>query len=163
MTGELLERPSVRRVREALAAAGTTAAVVELDETARTADDAARSIGCPVGAIVKSLVFVVDQTPVMALIAGDRQCATSNLTGILGLEGKCGRASPEIVREWTGFAIGGVAPVAHARTMPIAMDESLTRFETVYAAAGHTHCVFSIEPKELARITGAMVSDAVAG
>jgi prolyl-tRNA editing enzyme YbaK/EbsC (Cys-tRNA(Pro) deacylase) len=155
MTGELLERPSVRRVREALAAAGTTAAVVELDETARTADDAAR--------IVKSLVFVVDQTPVMALVAGDRQCATSNLTGILGLEGKCGRASPEIVREWTGFAIGGVAPVAHARTMPIAMDESLTRFETVYAAAGHTHCVFSIEPKELARITGAMVSDAVAG
>ena len=132
---------------------GSPAQVIALQETARTAQDAADSVGCALGAIVKSLVFRVGEAPVMALVAGDRQCDTKALPEILGLQGKCQRADAELVREATGFAIGGVAPVGHARPIPIAIDESLGRFATIYAAAGHPYCVFATNLDELKTLT----------
>lgn len=158
----LLERPAVRRVREALAAAGASARVMELSETARTAEDAALSLGVPVGAIVKSLVFMVAGRPVMALVAGDRRCEAKALAAALGLAGKVRRADAEQVREATGFSIGGVAPLAHAQALPMAIDDSLGRFETIYAAAGHPHCIFATTLAELGRLTGGVVDGSIA-
>ena len=128
-----------------------------LAETARSAQDAADSIGCNLGAIVKSLVFAIGDQAVMALVAGDRRCVVEALPAALGLEGICRRADADLVRAATGFSIGGVAPMAHATPLPIAIDESLRRFERVYAAAGHPHCVFATSVDELTRLTGAPV------
>ena len=154
-----LEHPSVMRVRAWLAEAGSKAGVIALSETARSAQDAADSIGTELGSIVKSLVFAVAGKPVMALVAGDRQCDTKALAAALGLDGKAKRADADLVRDATGFAIGGVAPLAHERELPIAIDASLGRFETVYAAAGHPHCVFATSLAELARLTGGAVRE----
>lgn len=154
-----LEHPSVKRVRARLAEAGSDAEVMALNDTARSAQDAADSIGTELGSIVKSLVFAVAGKPVMALVAGDRRCDTKALAAALGLDGKVKRADADLVREATGFAIGGVAPVAHERDLPIAIDASLGRFETVYAAAGHPYCVFATSLAELARLTGGEVSE----
>ena len=157
-----LQHPSVMRVRAWLAQAGSTAEVIELNETARSAQDAADSIGTELGSIVKSLVFAVAGKPVMALVAGDRQCDTKALAVVLGDAGKAKRADADLVREATGFAIGGVAPVAHEQNLPIVIDASLGRFTTVYAAAGHPYCVFATSLAELARLTGAEVREDIA-
>ncbi len=156
-----LERPSVRRVAEALAAAGSEAQVIELAATARSAQDAAASLGCDLGAIVKSLVFTIGGVPVMALVAGDRRCDTGVLRAELDLPGKVERADADAVKRATGFSIGGVAPLAHEGTLPILIDESLRRFDPVFAAAGHPHCVFAINPDELVRVSGGRLSAAV--
>ena len=153
----LLERPAVVRVRAALTAAGSTAEIIVLADTARSAQDAARSVGVELGAIVKSLVFAVDGRAVMALVAGDRRCDTAALARALGLDGKVGRTDADMVREATGFTIGGVPPIAHTTPLATAIDASLGRFAIVYAAAGHPHCVFGTSPDELARLTGAPV------
>ncbi len=158
---EVLGRAAVRRVQAALTFAGSPAEVIALAETARTAVDAANSLGVPVGAIVKSLVFTVEGRPVMALVAGDRQCDTEVLPAALGLAGRARRADAETVRAATGFAIGGVAPVAHAAPLAIVIDASLGRFETVYAAAGHPHCVFATTVDELVRLTGGVLDERV--
>ncbi len=155
----LLERPAVVRVRAALSAAGSTAEIIALADTSRSAQDAARSVGVELGAIVKSLVFAVNGRAVMALVAGDRRCDTAALARALGLDGKVGRADADTVRDATGFTIGGVPPIAHTTPLATAIDASLGRFATVYAAAGHPHCVFGTSPDELARLTGAPVAD----
>ena len=158
-----LAGPSVRRVRAALEAGGAVGAVTELAATARTAQDAAAALGCPVGAIVKSLVFVTQGRPVMALVAGDRQCAVAALPAALGFEGEAKRADAAQVRAATGFAIGGVAPLAHPAPLPTVIDASLGRFATIWAAAGHPHCVFATTLDELVRLSGGTLSEAVAG
>lgn len=159
MSEAVLAKASVRRVTAALAAAGSAARVVALAESARTAQQAADALGCPVGAIVKSLVFLLDGAPVMALLAGDRRCDTAALPTVFGTSGvKVGRADAEVVRSATGFAIGGVAPIGHPAPLAIAMDASLDRFSRIYAAAGHPHCVFATNVEELARLTGAIIS-----
>ncbi len=149
-----LDNPSVQRVQAALEAAGSAARVIALVDIARSAEDAARAIGTALGSIVKSLVFMVDGQAVMALIAGDRRCDIAALPAALGLTGKAKRADAEIVRAATGFAIGGVAPVGHVNQLPIAIDSSLRRFDAIYAAAGHPHCVFPTSVDELRRLTG---------
>lgn len=156
-----LDHPSVQRVQTALEAKGSTARVIALAETARSAEDAARSIGTELGSIVKSLVFTIDGQPVMALIAGDRRCDVKALPGALGLAGKVARADADVVRAATGFAIGGVAPVGHGSALPMVIDASLGRFATVYAAAGHPHCVFPTTVEELARLTGGRVVEGI--
>ncbi len=161
MAEELLTRPAVQRVRDALREKAAEHDVIALTETARTAQDAANALGCEVGAIVKSLVFAVGGKPVMALVAGDRMGDTDALPAVLGLEGRCKRADADMVREATGFTIGGVAPVGHATSLPIAIDESLGRFSAIYAAAGHPHCVFQTTLAELRRLTGGTVSPSV--
>lgn len=158
----LLERPAVRRVRDALQAGGSAARIIALSDTARTAEDAARAVGCELGAIVKSLVFTIGGQPVMVLVAGDRRCDDKALKAAFGLEGKVRRADADTVREATGFTIGGVAPIAHATPLPVIIDDSLGRFETIYAAAGHPHCVFATSVTELASLSGATVQNSVA-
>lgn len=133
-----------------------------LATTARSAQEAADSIGCPLGAIVKSLVFRIGDQAVLALVAGDRQCNAAALPDALGLAGEAERADGRWVREVTGFAIGGVAPVGHATPLPTAIDASLGRFETLYAAAGHPHAVFPTSLAELARLTGGKVCEGLA-
>ncbi len=152
-----LAHPAVRRVQAALAEKGSRAEVVELAATARSAKDAADALGVALGAIVKSLLFTIDGAPVMALIAGDRRCDTRALPGALGRRGLVLRADAERVREVTGFAIGGVAPVGLPRPLPTAIDATLGRFETVYAAAGHPFCVFPTTVLELSLLTGGAV------
>lgn len=159
--GGALDGPSVRRVRAALEAAGSPARVVELAATARTARDAAESLGVEVGAIVKSLVFLVGGRAVMALVAGDRRCDAGALPAVLGLEGRAERADADAVRAATGFAIGGVAPLGHPAPLPTALDASLGRFARVHAAAGHPHCVFATSLGELASLTVGVVSDRI--
>ncbi len=135
--------------------------MIALAETARSAEDAARAIGTALGSIVKSLVFTVDGQAVMALIAGDRRCEVAALPRALGLGGKAKRADADVVRAATGLAIGGVAPVGHATVLPVAIDASLGRFQTVYAAAGHPHCVFPTTLDELKRLTGGVVAEGI--
>ncbi|WP_298725321.1 YbaK/EbsC family protein [uncultured Ferrovibrio sp.] len=150
----ILEHPSVRRVREALRNLGAGDRVIVLSDSARTAQQAADALGCPVGAIVKSLVFAHEGKPVMALVAGDRQCDLAALGQALGLGGTPKRADADLVRQATGFAIGGVSPLGHLERLPIAVDASLKRFETLHAAAGHPHAVFPLSYRELLDWTG---------
>lgn len=153
---------SVQRVREVLAARGIQDRIVALAATARTAEDAAKACGVPVGAIVKSLLFEIEDAPVLALIAGDRRCDVAALPAALGRSGQARRCDAERVRAVTGFAIGGVAPVGHRTPLPTAIDASLGRFERLLAAAGHPHCVFATSLAELAALTGGTVSDRIA-
>jgi prolyl-tRNA editing enzyme YbaK/EbsC (Cys-tRNA(Pro) deacylase) len=155
---ELLEHEGVKRVRAALAAAGHPTDVLTLKETAATARDAAREVGCELGAIVKSLVFLVENRFVLALIAGDRICLPDNLPRALDLKGPARLAEPGEVRFATGFAVGAVAPVGLARKLPCVLDRSLKRFETVFAAAGHPNCVFPTTVDWLKKMNGAIVS-----
>ncbi len=157
-----IAHPAVRRVQAALVEAGSQAEVIALASTARSAEDAAQSIGTSLGSIVKSLVFTVAGTPVMALVAGDRRCDSKALGRALGREGKVRRADADAVRAATGFSIGGVAPLAHETPLPVAIDASLGRFETVYAAAGHPHCVFATTIDELQHLTGGTVTPEIA-
>jgi prolyl-tRNA editing enzyme YbaK/EbsC (Cys-tRNA(Pro) deacylase) len=158
----LLDRPAVKRLSDALAAAGSSARIIELAETARTAANAAASLGVAQGAIVKSLVFAVEGKAIMALVAGDRRCDTQALGRALGIAGKIGRADADLVRAATGYSIGGVAPLGHATPLPLVIDSSLRRFATVYAAAGHPHCVFATCVDELASLTGGAVVEDIA-
>ena len=156
-----LAHPAVRRVQEALREKGSRAEIIELETTARTAEDAARSLGVEVGAIVKSLVFTIDGDPVMALVAGDRRCDTKALASAFGRSGLVLRADADRVREATGFVIGGVAPLGHPAPLPTVIDDSLGRFETVYAAAGHPHCVFPTTMLELSLLTAGAVTKGI--
>ena len=156
-TNTQMAHPAVQRVRQALRRGGSAADVIELADTARTAEAAAQALGVPLGAIVKSLVFTIDGAPVMALIAGDRRCATKALPAALGMSGLVMRADADRVRQATGFAIGGVAPLGHPTRLPTAIDDSLGRFETVYAAAGHPFFVFPTTVLELSLLTGGAV------
>jgi prolyl-tRNA editing enzyme YbaK/EbsC (Cys-tRNA(Pro) deacylase) len=157
----LLEHEAVARVRAALRSAGSPAEVIALDETARSARDAAAAIGTELGSIVKSLVFVIGGRAVMALVAGDRRCDETALPAALGIAGQTGRADADLVRAATGFAIGGVAPAGLPAPLPTVVDSSLKRFDTVYAAAGHPHCVFATTVNELLALTGGEISTTI--
>lgn len=157
----LLSREPVRRVQQALRDAGIDGEVQALSETARTAQDAARALGCELGAIVKSLIFRAGDRAVMALVAGDRTCDTDALRRVLDLPDELARATPEFVREQTGFTIGGVAPLGQVNATPVAIDSSLERFAILYAAAGHPHCVFPATFEQLKSATGGVVSDVI--
>ena len=157
-----LDRPAVQRVREALLAAGLADTIVELADTARTAEDAAAAVGCELGAIVKSLAFSVGNRFVMALVAGDHSCIEESLPTALKLRGNVRRPQASEVKGVTGFTIGGVAPVGLSHPLPLVIDASLKRFETVYAAAGHPHRVFAVSFNDLARITDGVISYTIA-
>jgi prolyl-tRNA editing enzyme YbaK/EbsC (Cys-tRNA(Pro) deacylase) len=159
----ILENASVQRVRAAIRLRGGGERVIALDGAARTAAEAAAALGCPVGAIVKSLVFASagpDGTAqaVMALVAGDRQCDVAQLGRALGLPAAPGRADADLVRRATGFAIGGVAPFGHPEPLPLAVDASLARFDLLHAAAGHPHAVFPLTYEELLEWTGGIAA-----
>lgn len=151
------ERPlpaSAQRVQRALAAAGVDSKVVELSVAARTSQQAADALGIEVGQIAKSLIFraVPSGRAVLVIAAGDRRVDEARISNLLGEA--IARATPEFVRECSSFAIGGVAPVAHAQPMVTFIDTSLRRFGTVWAAGGTPHCVFPIAPDDLVRVSG---------
>ena len=148
---------AARRVADALAAAGVVAEVRAYAESTRTADEAAAAVGANVGQIVKSLVFLADGRPILALVSGANRLDTAKLAQIAGA--KITRADADTVREATGYAIGGVPPVGLATPLPVYCDRDLMRYAEVWAAAGTPHAVFSIAPETLARITNAEIVD----
>ena len=145
---------SAQRVQDALAAAGTDARVVELPVAARTSQQAADALGIEVGQIAKSLIFraVPSGRAVLVIAAGDRRVDEARISALLGEAIE--RATPDFVRAHSSFAIGGVAPLAHAQPMTTFIDASLRRFDVVWAAGGTPHCVFPIAPAELVRVSG---------
>ena len=126
--------------------------VLVLDTTARTANEAANSLKCEVGAIVKSLLFKAENIFLICLVAGDRRCSLNKLKKILKKK-DVSMANADEVKKNTGFSIGGVAPVAHTSSLEIMIDKSLSRFPHIFAAAGHPNCVFKITYNELIKIT----------
>ena len=148
----------VQRVRKALEAQGYEPEVVELERTARSAAEAADALGVRVEQIVKSLVFRGTQTgrPVLVLAGGANRVDERRISDLFSEP--VGMADVAYVREKTGFSIGGVPPVGHAERPTTFVDEDLLREEEVWAAAGHTHAVFGLEPAELVRITGGRVA-----
>lgn len=145
---------SAQRVQDALAAAGLASRVVELAVAARTSQQAADALGIAVGQIAKSLIFRSETSgrAVLVIAAGDRRVDEARIAAQLGEP--IGRADPAFVREHSSFAIGGVAPLAHARPMVTFVDTSLRRFDTLWAAGGTPHCVFPLTPDELVRVSG---------
>jgi prolyl-tRNA editing enzyme YbaK/EbsC (Cys-tRNA(Pro) deacylase) len=149
---------SVDKVREYLKHRGLSIEVMELAESTRTAALAAEAVGSPLGAIVKSLVFLADGKPVLVLVAGDKRADHRKLERILKAK-RVMIANADQVREATGFAIGGVPPVAHKTRLPTLIDKNLGRFETLYAAAGSPHALFPISYEALVEITGGQLAD----
>jgi prolyl-tRNA editing enzyme YbaK/EbsC (Cys-tRNA(Pro) deacylase) len=150
------EHPSVQRVREALAAHGVEPEIRWFDEATPTAQAAADALGIEVGAIANSLVFALDDEPILVLTSGAHRVDTEWLGERLG--GTLSRASKELVRESTGQVIGGVAPVGHPTPVRTLVDVSLADYPVVWAAAGHAHTVFPTSFAELLRITGGEVT-----
>jgi len=125
-------------------------------EGTRTAEDAARAIGCSVGQIVKSLVFLAAGNPVVALVSGADRLDLGRLEAVAG--GPVAKAGAAAVRQATGYAIGGVPPFGHAAALPVYMDPHLLEHDLVWAAAGRPDSVFAIEPAELQRLSGASLA-----
>jgi prolyl-tRNA editing enzyme YbaK/EbsC (Cys-tRNA(Pro) deacylase) len=148
---------SRERVRNALRAAGLDCEIVETPESARTAVEAAAAVSASVGQIVKSLVFLCDDRPVLALVAGDNRLDERRLAELAG--GVITRADAARVRAHTGFAIGGVAPVGSLQPLPVYCDSDLLRHAFVWAAAGAPRAVFRVEPHALAEAAGATVAE----
>jgi len=153
----VIVKQSVRRVVEALKAAGLTAEIHQTSSSTRTAEEAAAAIGTTVPRIVKSLVFLADDTPVLALVSGSNRLDTERFGQALGRT--IARADATTVRAATGFAIGGVAPLGHPSPLPVYIDRDLLQYDTVWAAAGTPHAVFPVAPEHLVRATGAVVLD----
>ena len=148
----LLNKEPVKRVQEFIKKFDPKLEILVLNTTARTAKDAANSLKCEVGAIVKSLLFKAESNFLICLIAGDRRCSLNKLKKVLQMK-DVSMANAEEVKRNTGFSIGGVAPVAHTSTLNILVDKSLNRFSYIFAAAGHPNCVFKITYNELIKIT----------
>tara|TARA_B100000965_G_scaffold345081_1_gene315653 strand:- start:471 stop:953 length:483 start_codon:yes stop_codon:yes gene_type:complete len=148
----LLDKEPVKRVRKFIKKFDSKLEVIVLDTTARTAKEAANSLKCEVGAIVKSLLFKAENIFLICLVAGDKRCSLNKLKKILQKK-DVSMASAEEVKKNTGFSIGGVAPVAHLFNLKVIVDKSLNRFPNIFAAAGHPNCVFKINYSELIKIT----------
>lgn len=155
--------PSVRRVQEALAAAGGGHTVIALEQSARTSAEAARAVGCRVDQIAKSLVFcgAATQRAVLVIASGVNRVDEAKVAGLI--DEPVARADAEFVRARTGFAIGGVAPVAHAEPLTILIDEDLLKWPEIWAAAGHPNTVFRLTPADLVRMTGGRVASVRTG
>ena len=146
------------RVQEALDRSGLEARVMRLPDSTRTAPEAAQAVGCDVGAIAKSLLFLADGEPVLVICGGDRRVDTTLVARLLGAT-EVKMAPAEEVRRVTGFAIGGVPPLGQAIPVPILMDRGLLHWTTIYAAAGAHDALFPVDPRKLAEVIGARVED----
>ncbi len=149
--------PTAQRVADALAAIGVEMTVTEFAESTRTAEEAAAAVGTAVGQIVKSLVFMAGDAPVLALVSGANRLDPARLA--VWTDAPPRRATADEVRAATGFAIGGVPPAGHTIPLRTFIDRDLTHYDIVYAAAGTPHAVFAITPDELTRITEGRVID----
>jgi prolyl-tRNA editing enzyme YbaK/EbsC (Cys-tRNA(Pro) deacylase) len=150
--------PNVRRVVDAGAELGLAIEPRQFPEGTKTAQDAANAIGVEVGQIVKSLIFGVDGEVVLAYVSGKNQLAEKKLAAAAGGT-TCTRVDADVVREATGFPIGGVPPFGHATALRVFIDPDLLGFDVVWAAAGTWNDVFAIAPAELVRASGGTVID----
>ena len=149
--------PAAARVQAALQAGGVRAPVMELAESSRTAAEAAAACGVSVGQIVKSLVFLAGEEPILVLVSGSNQADERCLRELTGRPVR--RADADTVRAATSFAIGGVAPVGHPRPLRVFIDRDLLGYNRIIAAAGTPRAVFPATPGDLCRITGWQVAD----
>jgi prolyl-tRNA editing enzyme YbaK/EbsC (Cys-tRNA(Pro) deacylase) len=150
-------RPAAARVQQILAKQGLTTNVIEFAETTRTSAEAAAQIGCSVAEIAKSLVFRAKPSgrPVLVIASGVNRVSERSIEALIGE--KIGKADADFVRDKTGYAIGGVAPVGHDSAMPTFIDEDLLKSEMIWAAAGTPFAVFCLTPVDLVRLTGGQV------
>ena len=148
----LLDKEPVKRVQSILSNFDPEKKVVVLDNSARTALEAASSLGCEIGAIVKSLLFRTDNSFTLCLVAGDKKASLNKIKKTLNIK-DVSMASAEDVKNITGYTIGGVSPIGHLNKVDIFIDNSLERFTSLFAAAGHPNCVFEINFTDLQKIT----------
>ena len=156
----LLDKEPVKRAEKFLKNFDQSLEVIILKNSARTAQDAATALVCDVGAIVKSLLFKTENTFILCLVAGDKRCSLSKIKKIKDKK-DISMASPEEVKTQTGYTIGGVSPIGHLEEIEIIIDNSLERFNELFAAAGHPNCVFKINFKDIQKITNGKVEDII--
>ena len=156
----LLNKEPVKRAEKALKEFDETLSVTELENTARTAVDAAKSLNCEVGAIVKSLLFKNGDNFFLCLVSGDKRCSLNKLKKFFNSK-DLSMASPNDVKEQTGYTIGGVSPIGHTNSLQILVDSSLNRFKDLFAAAGHPNCIFKINFADLIKITSGSIEDII--
>jgi len=154
----LLNNEPVKRAQEALKKFDNSIKIKVLEKTARTAQDASIALSCEVGAIVKSLLFRAENSFILCLVSGDKKCSLNKLKKITHKNDLC-MASPEQVKTQTGYTIGGVSPVGLLNNVEIFMDNTLKRFDKLYAAAGHPNCIFQIDFDKLNKITSSKVME----
>ena len=154
----LLDKEPVKRVETLLIEFDPKQSVIVLDSSARTALEAATSLGCEVGAIVKSLLFKTENTFNLCLVSGDKKASLNKIKKILNIK-DVSMASAEDVKKITGYTIGGVSPIGHLNKVDILIDNSLERFTSLYAAAGHPNCVFKINFMDLQKLTNGLIRE----
>ena len=153
-----LDKEPVKRVEKFLKNFDQNLNVMLLDTSARTALEAASSLKCDVGAIVKSLLFKTENTFTLCLVAGDKKASLNKIKKTLNIK-DVSMASADEVKEVTGFTIGGVSPIGHLNKVNIYIDKSLERFSVLYAAAGHPNCVFKIDYSNLQKMTQGLIKE----
>ena len=154
----LLDKEPVKRAEKSIKEYNSEMSVIVLDSSAKTAIEAASSLGCEVGAIVKSLLFKTENTFTLFLVSGDKKASLNKIKKTLNIK-DASMASPDDVKNITGYTIGGVSPVGHLNKIEIFIDHSLARFENLYAAAGHPNCVFKTNFDDLQKITNGFIKD----
>ena len=156
----LLDKEPVKRAEKSLKDFDQSLEVIVLDKSARTAQDAATALGCNVGAIVKSLLFKTNDSFILCLVAGDKRASLNKIKKIINKK-DVSMANPEDVKSQTGYTIGGVSPIGHLEKIEIIIDNSLERFNELFAAAGHPNCVFKINYNDIQKITNGKVEDII--
>ena len=156
----LLDKEPVKRVKKILNDFNSNLNVIVLSNSARTAIDAASSLNCEVGAIIKSLLFKSEKGFFLCLVAGDRKASLNKLKKFFNLK-DLSMAAAEDVKNITGFTIGGVSPIGHLSKINILIDSSLKRYNSLFAAAGHPNCVFKINFDDLQKITDGSIKDII--
>ena len=154
----LLDKEPVKRVQSILSNFDPEKKVLVLDNSARTALEAASSLGCEIGAIVKSLLFRTDNSFTLCLVAGDKKASLNKIKKTLNIK-DVSMASADDVKNITGYTIGGVSPIGHLNKVDVFIDNSLERFTSLFAAAGHPNCVFKINFTDLQKITNGSIRE----
>ena len=157
---DILSKEPVQRVISALSNFDKSLKVEVLNSSAKTAKEAATSLNCEVGVIVKSLLLRTEENFILCLVSGDKRCSLNKVKKLLKKK-DVSMAEAEQVKNQTGFSIGGVSPVAHLNKNKILIDASLSCYENVYAAAGHPHTIFKISYKQLIKLTKGTEEDIV--
>ena len=154
----LLDKEPVKRAEKSLKDFDQSLEVIVLDKSARTAQDAATALGCNVGAIVKSLLFKTNDSFLLCLVAGDKRASLNKIKKTINKK-DVSMANPEDVKSQTGYTIGGVSPIGHLKQIEIIIDNTLERFNELFAAAGHPNCVFKINFTNIQKITNGKVEN----
>ena len=155
---EIIKKKSVERFENFLKKINSNYKIIYLDKTARSAKEAAYSLNVEVGSILKSLIFKTDKNLyILCLVSGDRLVSIEKLSNILNY--RITKANADEIKSITGFSIGGIPPFAHINKIETLIDESLSRFKNLYAAAGHPHCIFKTSYSDICNITSGKILD----